>query len=259
MGEQKGIRNPFAFKQFLVYQDHVALPVTTDACLFGAWAQLSQYNTTVLDIGTGTGLLVFMLAQKYPFGNFTGIDIDATSIVEANKSLVNWKNNGLKTAIQFKNQNFLTFNHPGLDAIICNPPFFSNQLVSSNPIRNRARHTQQLTQLKLIEKSYELLNCNGVFFLMYPFIGSDKLFSDLTRTGFTIENAMEVAANSNKKPHLMFVKAIKLNPNENQSTSSQPLSIHRLNTYLNPKLPSNNPYNLSPESSELLKDYYIKL
>jgi tRNA1Val (adenine37-N6)-methyltransferase len=75
-------RQPFAMKQFSIAQNDVALPVTSDACLFGSMIQLPK-NAHVLDIGTGTGLLCFMLAQKHPDATFTGIDIHPGSIQQA--------------------------------------------------------------------------------------------------------------------------------------------------------------------------------
>src|SRR5690349_10557815 len=125
--------NPyFRFKQFTVYHQHNAMKVTTDACLFGAWVAEQMHNEkdkvqSLLDIGTGTGLLSLMIAQKNEV-NIDAIEIDKASAEEANENIQNapWKEH-----ITIQHQDILEY-HPGrlYDAIICNPPFYENEWTS---------------------------------------------------------------------------------------------------------------------------------
>ena len=93
-------RKPFRFKQFEILQEGGCMPVTTDACIFGAMADIGNAKN-VLDIGTGTGLLSLMLAQRFPEANFTAIDIDEASVNQAHINFENspWKNRLQATAV----------------------------------------------------------------------------------------------------------------------------------------------------------------
>ena len=261
MGQQKNSRNPFEFKQFVVHQNQVALPVTTDACLFGAWIQLNQNDEslTVLDVGTGTGLLMFMLAQKYPSHQYIGIDIHGDSIIQATQSLKLWTVQGHPTSMRFEICDFLDFNHPKVDTIVCNPPFFNLQLESPDPTRNKARHSKNLTRHKLIKQSFELLNTHGKLFLMLPFDGHKQVFIDLRNQGFTITRTTSVSANANKSPHLIFIESLKTDAPIPLNERRDSPTIQQLIAYNLPGELNSNPYNLTTESSDLLKDYYIKL
>ncbi len=261
MGQQKNTRNPFHFKHFTVFQDHVALPVTTDACLFGAW--ISQFalseNNKILDIGTGTGLLVFMLAQKFPKASITGIDIHPPSILAAQKSLIEGHTHK-PTNITFELQNVLKMKGHSFHSIISNPPFFSRQLTSPNPIRNLARHSNDLTLKTMIEQCFTLLSTDGNLFLMYPFEEHPVLLQTLRDNNFSIQQTAPVASNENKKPHLLFIHATKCNIPQ---VSLDPPLENRINLYeisdSSTSIQHRNPYNLTPQSANLLKDYYIKL
>lgn len=265
MGQQKANRNPFVFKQFTVFQDNVALPVTTDACLFGAWITQHQLNTQsyILDIGSGTGILTFMVAQKLSNATFLGLDIHHASIEAANKSLSHWKEDGLTAQIQFENQNILQLSNSVFDVVISNPPFFSNQLESPNIHRNQARHTLELTLENLIFTIQGIIKPAGSLFLMYPFQDKNALIYTLKKFNFCIEKITEVAANTLKSPHLIFIYAIKKDENNTVDLVQKSPIQNRINLYLNPLDNSDsttrNHYNLTSQSAELLKDYYIKL
>ena len=112
----------FQFKQFTIHHDRCAMKVGTDGVLLGAWAPLIQPRH-ILDIGTGSGLIALMLAQRYPQAQVTGIDIDTASIEQAAANVaaspfaerVSVKCQALQ-ALQDATASF--------DAIACNPPFF---------------------------------------------------------------------------------------------------------------------------------------
>jgi tRNA1Val (adenine37-N6)-methyltransferase len=134
----------FQFKQFIIHQDRCAMKVTTDACLFGAWVakevggQKSEVET-ILDIGTGTGLLSLMLAQK------TNATIDSVEIDEAaaeqaqeNANASLWKDRIFVMPGDAKDMAY-TF-CKNFDIIISNPPFYENELTSSDHQKNLAHH-----------------------------------------------------------------------------------------------------------------------
>ena len=126
------MRKPFAMKQFTVVQSEVALPVTSDACVFGALADF-QNATQILDIGSGTGVLSLMMAQKFPSARVQGIDIHLPSVEQARENGIN---SPFADRVSFLHDNILDFEpDTPINGIICNPPFFENHLPSSDETR----------------------------------------------------------------------------------------------------------------------------
>ena len=111
----------FKFKHFLVRQDLCAMKVGTDGVLLGAWA---NGGDSILDVGTGTGLIALMMAQRYPDAQITAIDIDEGATRQA---LQNVENAGCQHRIKVLQEKVQA--HEGLyDAIVSNPPFFIDSL-----------------------------------------------------------------------------------------------------------------------------------
>jgi tRNA1Val (adenine37-N6)-methyltransferase len=157
--------NYFKFKQFTIWQDKCAMKVSTTACILGAYTNVE--GNTVLDIGTGTGLLSLMLAQKYKQAQITSIDIDEQAIAQAKYNIANSNfSNQIKVehcAIQqFKSE--FTF-----DTIICNPPFFENSLPSNSLSKNVAWHNTSLGLQVLLKHIHNLLNPNASAYLLLSY------------------------------------------------------------------------------------------
>ncbi len=158
----------FQFKQFTINQDKCAMKVCTDACLFGAWvANKLQTNkpSNILDIGSGTGLLSLMLAQKIDT-KIHSVEIDEDAFVQAKKNIEDsvFKNSINILFADITTQEFAT----KFDAIICNPPFFENQLKSNNAERNTAMHATTLSYKALSTTLHKNLTKNGSAFLLLP-------------------------------------------------------------------------------------------
>ncbi len=161
----------FQFKQFIIQQDHCAMKVTTDACFFGAWCAREiknekPANINLLDIGTGTGLLSLMVAQE----NTTLIDaieIDKEAAMQAKKNVADspWAER-----INLFNENILGLaDNKKYDCIICNPPFYENELASSKKNKNIAHHSHKLKMQDVLIVIKQKLNADGKFFLLIPF------------------------------------------------------------------------------------------
>ena len=154
----------FTFKQFTIHQDQTSMKVTTDACILGAYADVKK-TKNILDIGTGTGLLSLMLAQRGE------AKIDAVELNEYayNQSFININNSYFKdkiTVYRTSIQNFRTDNL--YDLIISNPPFFQNHLKAENESRNNSLHTDTLSFTDLLETVLRLLTFNGTFVVLLP-------------------------------------------------------------------------------------------
>ena len=154
----------FTFKQFTIHQDQTAMKVTTDACILGAYTVV-QGAKSILDIGTGTGLLSLMLSQR------SEAKIDAIEINENayNQVVMNVNESIFKDKITIYNtsiQEFITKNF--YDLIISNPPFFQNHLKSETSARNNSIHTDTLSFEDLLNTVLRLLSFNGTFVVLLP-------------------------------------------------------------------------------------------
>lgn len=156
----------FRFKQFTIHQDSCAMKVSTDACIAGAWTDLQAGTKRVLDIGTGTGLLALMLAQRYKNILIEAIELDSDAAEQAkeNVALSSWANriNVIHgDASDFKKGK-------SYDFIISNPPFFNNSLLSDIEERNMARHTGSLSYANLFSILKNNLSDNGYASILLP-------------------------------------------------------------------------------------------
>jgi tRNA1Val (adenine37-N6)-methyltransferase len=161
----------FEFKTFKIWQQKAAMKVTTEACLFGAWANehIKKIKpATILDIGTGTGLLSILIAQQ------NECTIDAVEIDEAayKQAVENITANNVQHKVKATHNNIISFaaNSCTLyDYIISNPPFYQQQLQSQKPQRNNALHDSSLNFLQLFIAAKKLLNSNGFFCILIPY------------------------------------------------------------------------------------------
>ncbi len=157
--------NPyFRFKQFTVFHDQCAMKVGTDGVLLGAWANCSHARN-VLDVGTGSGLIALMVAQRSK-SLITGIDIDADACKQASINAQNSPFSGRLRIIRSSFQDFYPENK--FDLIVSNPPFFANALKSPDKGRSQARHSDDLPLEYLFRKSVEILSPEGKLALIIP-------------------------------------------------------------------------------------------
>lgn len=156
----------FQFKEFTIHQARSAMRVTTDACVLGAWVakHFSNHNN-ILDIGSGTGLLLLMMAQQMS-GQLTGVELDEEACHE---SLSNISGSLWKDRITVKKDDITAFN-PGssFDLIVSNPPFYEGDLQRPDPAQNMAMHGTGLTLQALAVAVERLLDETGHAIIMLP-------------------------------------------------------------------------------------------
>lgn len=233
----------FRFKQFTVHQERCAMKVCTDACLFGAWAsrkaaQPPLTDGSVLDIGTGTGLLSLMLAQQ---GNHR---IDAVELDEkaAEQAAENFDASPWRERLQVITGD-ITKLHLGkkYDCIITNPPFFENDLKSNNTQRNLALHSEALSFAELLAACAQYLLEDGKLAVLLPYHRKEVFLQQALQVGFFLEE--EVAVRQTPK-HAYFRAMLWLG-----RTAVTPLqrsiTIREGEIY-------------SAEFSDLLREYYLK-
>jgi tRNA1Val (adenine37-N6)-methyltransferase len=169
----------FTFKQFKVEHELSAQKVGTDGVLLGAWTPINENSKNILDIGTGSGLIALMLAQRSLSKSFIdAIDIDELACQQATKNFdnSNWKEK-LKV-YHIALQNFRP--EKQYDLIVCNPPFFSNSLQPENISRTQARHDDSLLLNDLIFHVKRILKMEGNFSIIFPFERKNELIKSAT-------------------------------------------------------------------------------
>ena len=174
--------NSFTFKQFTVRQERCAMKVGTDGTLLGAWATLERHDGRILDIGTGTGLMALMMAQRYPEARVTAIDIDAAAVEQASENV---KASPFAARIAVCQADVKAFEaQEPFDAIVCNPPYFDKALTCPNDQRTQARHTLTLTYRQLMAAAWRLMADEGLFSVIIPNDYFQQMESEAHLAGF---------------------------------------------------------------------------
>ncbi len=166
--------NYFKFKKFTVMQESVSMKVSSDAVLFGSCVDTLNCEN-ILDIGTGTGLLSLMLAQKNENSKIEAIEIDQQAFEKARLNFFNspWAN---RLHVRYIDWNsFWPSLTKKYDLIVCNPPFFSGDLLPKDKKRVFSRHQQTLKYEELMKGAYRLLSEGGTFFLLVPYQLKEKV------------------------------------------------------------------------------------
>jgi tRNA1Val (adenine37-N6)-methyltransferase len=157
----------FRFKQFSVRDDRSTMKVGTDAVLLGAWVNVGGAKT-ILDIGTGCGVIALMLAQRSKaLVEAVEPDKDSAQQAEENFQASPWQ-------ISLYNVPIQDFDHEKYDLIVSNPPFFSRSLVPPATTRKIARHTETLSFEDLLASVRRLLKSHGRFALVLPVVEGNE-------------------------------------------------------------------------------------
>lgn len=159
----------FRFKQFKINQSKSAMKIGTDGVLLGAWTPIAKQPLSVLDVGSGTGLIALMLAQRLPKASVVGVEIDENS---ANEAADNFKNSPWTSRLKLIHNRFQVFAEKSdetFDLIVSNPPFFKTPIKQSKSSRATARNNQYLPYEDLFTWVSKLLSIHGQFTLICPF------------------------------------------------------------------------------------------
>ncbi len=186
----------FQFKQFTLRQTDSAAKLTTDATIFGAWLPLDNGMTTALEVGTGTGILSLMVAQR------SALQIQAIEIDEAafNEAQYNFVSSPWAHQLQAFHMDFNLFaSDKKFDLIFSNPPFFKNSLQSSTNIgKNIAYHTNHLSFEQLTVGINRYLTENGKAYVMLPAYEMELFQNLMEEEGFHILHTLSIYHNKNK-------------------------------------------------------------
>lgn len=225
------------------------MKVTTDGCLFGAWcarelsrmdlADKTNYIPQVLDIGTGTGLLSLMVAQKNPL-HIDAVEIDEAAAAQAASNIAT---SPFSTQIRVTETDILQLSGASYDAILSNPPFYEKELKSGNAVKDTAHHGHQLSWAELFKAINRVLHERGVFFLLLPYKRAGELEGYLKREHLFLNKLVRVKQSTRHSPFRMMVQGSR----EASALVEEELSI------------KDEHQQYTPEFVALLRDYYLYL
>ncbi len=155
----------FQFRQFCVHHDRCAMKVGTDGVLIGAWPCVEGAQR-ILDIGSGTGLVSLMMAQRAPQAQVWGVEIDPEAVRQSSENV---HSSPFSERVHIVHQDVRDF-HPDspFDCIVCNPPFYREHTVSPDTGRRIARSTSSLPMNTLFDIVKEILTERGCFHVIIP-------------------------------------------------------------------------------------------
>ena len=171
----------FSFKQFTIHQDLCGMKVGTDGVLLGAWA--SGKGLRILDIGTGTGLIALMMAQRFPQSQVTAIDIDTNACQQARENV---QASPFFERIRVIESKIQDFKEGSYDTIVSNPPFFMDSLKNPDAARLTARHTDELPYQDLFISVKRLLTETGEFSAIIPSDYLERFITESCISGFFV-------------------------------------------------------------------------
>ena len=159
----------FQFKQFSLEQDRTAMKIGTDGVLLGAWTPVEKNIFSILDIGTGTGIIALMLAQRSSASQIDALEIDENAFEQATDNFENSPWNDRLFCFHAALDEFVEEPEDEYDLIVSNPPFYSEDYKSSNDQRDLARFQDAMPFEDLVEAAALLLSENGIFSVIIPF------------------------------------------------------------------------------------------
>jgi len=192
----------FQCQQFRIEQQDAAMKVTTDACVLAAWAPVEGARR-ILDIGTGSGLLALFAAQRAPEAQVDAIELDPLAAAQARS---NFDNSPFASRLTLIEGDILEFRSDGgcdegYDAILCNPPFFSESTRNSCERLSQARHDTRLSLNALLGATRRLLQPQGHAYLLLPVDGATQLESELDQHGLYLRRQLSLTSQPGDAPH----------------------------------------------------------
>lgn len=234
---------PFKFKQFAIHQERCAMKIGTDGVLLGAWTSIQNNPESILDIGTGTGLIALMLAQRCEAETIDALEIDEDAYEQCvdNFEASIWGDRlfcyhaGL--------DEFLDEIEDQYDLIVSNPPFYAEEVTSGNNARDKARQSQSLPFDELIEGVSKLLSPTGVFTVIIPYKEEHSFLALALKVGL----------------YPNYITRIKGNPTSEIKRSLLQFSFNQEKCEEDELIIEEGRHNYTQEYMELTKEFYLKM
>lgn len=230
----------FKFKQFTISQTHAAMKVGTDGVLLGAWADIANANR-ILDIGTGTGVIALMLAQRNATALIDAIEIDTPSAKQAELNAEKSPWHGRVSIINKSFQDFVAESSHKYDLIVSNPPYFDQSLKSPFEHRTLTRHNDTLPYDELLKGIASLLAVNGKFCGVFPYTEGNVFVAKAASYGLFCNKRLNIQSKPNRNTLRMLIQL----EMEKKPIEESTLCIH------------NSEGNYTDEYKQLTADFYL--
>lgn len=234
----------FQFKQFTIQQDQCAMKIGTDGVLLGAWAPIENNPISILDIGTGTGVIALMLSQRSTAEQIDALEIDSAAYEQAVDNFENSPWSDRLFCFHAGLDEFVEEPEDEYDLIVSNPPFYSEDYKTESEQRDLARFQDALPFEDLIEAADLLLSENGIFSVIIPFKEEENflaLAKEMELYPLKITRVKGTPTTEIKRSLLAFSR------NENSNFSTDELIIETAR------------HIYTPEYIELTKEFYLKM
>ena len=233
----------FQFKQFTIQQDRCAMKIGTDGVLLGAWTPIVNNPFSILDIGTGTGIIALMLSQRSYAEQIDALEIDEDAYEQSVDNFENSPWSDRLFCFHAGLDEFVDEPEDEYDLIISNPPFYTDDYKSDNTSRDLARFEDALPFEELIEAAALLLSDNGIFSGIIPFKEEERFVSmckELDLFPLKITRVKGTPTSEIKRSLLAFCRM-----EQTPLIDELVIEISR--------------HNYTPEYIELTKEFYLKM
>ncbi|MCL4157779.1 UNVERIFIED_CONTAM: hypothetical protein GTU68_034347 [Idotea baltica] len=193
------MNKPFKFKEFTINQDKCAMKIGTDGVLLGAWTSLKNNPNSILDIGTGTGIIALQLAQRSNAETIDALEIDDNAFEQ---SVQNFENSPWGDRLYCYHASLEEFTEEiddKYDLIVSNPPFYNDAFKSDDKSRNIARFTDSLPFADLLKSVAKLLSNDGVFTIIIPFKEEESFINLAKKQGLLLNKTCKVKGTTESK------------------------------------------------------------
>ena len=220
------------------------MKVGTDGVLLGAWCSLESLPKTILDIGTGTGIISLMLAQRSSAITIDGVEVDPSAYMQ---TVDNFENSDWSDRLYCYNTSFQKFvddtNKETYDLIVSNPPFYTEDYITKNSSRNKARFTLSLTFKELIGGISKILSKSGFFSTIIPFK----------------EESTFICLAEQHSLHLNKICRVQGNKNSEIKRSLMTFSFNKVKISETNLIIENSRHKYTKEYEELTNNFYLKM
>lgn len=238
----------FHFKKFDVQNSRSAMKVNTDGVLLGAYTRIDGSEKTILDIGTGTGVIALMLAQRLgngPARHIRGIDIDPEAAEEAKENFSNSEWAGILSSENISLDGFASSSGETFDLIVSNPPYYDDSLTNPDTRKATARHTgaEGLSFREILEFSGRRLREGGKLYMVLPTDQERILMRYAATYGMRLCDILRIRTVERKSPSRIITGFIRTD-SRNVTAEDRVLTLMKKGKY-------------TDEYISLVKDFYL--